>query len=352
RLGWDRENAFQLWILVLFALNYWGAFVALRGWRTGPVVAACGAFIYAFGIHQIGHLSHVQVFPRFMLPIALMAWWRVLEGGRARWWYLTALATAYQFWCGIYLGFILTYGLLVLTVAHLVVHRGGPWLRHLWEKGHLAHAVGALVLGALFLLPVMRPYIAIAERTGMRDFAEVADSVPRLVSLFSTDPAAENWRDLASQSQDTIPAWWQQTHFMGGVAWIGVLVALVMLVLQSTGPDRRRELIVLVLAWGASILLCLHIGNVYTYRAVYALPGFSALRSIDRFVLVQSFFFMLLLAQGLGRIQRPPWLAWTIVLLLPVGTVLDMRVAVDWTTRYDKHASRHAVDQVDRHIQE
>jgi len=31
RLGWDRENAFQLWILVLFALNYWGAFVALRG---------------------------------------------------------------------------------------------------------------------------------------------------------------------------------------------------------------------------------------------------------------------------------------------------------------------------------
>ncbi|MCB0787478.1 MAG: hypothetical protein KDC02_25075, partial [Flavobacteriales bacterium] len=107
RLGWDRENAFQLWILVLFALNYWGAFVALRGWRTGAVVAACAAFIYAFGIHQIGHLSHVQVFPRFMLPIALMAWWRVLEGGRTRWWYLTALATAYQFWCGIYLGFIL-----------------------------------------------------------------------------------------------------------------------------------------------------------------------------------------------------------------------------------------------------
>ncbi|HOP45016.1 MAG TPA: hypothetical protein PLA11_15955, partial [Flavobacteriales bacterium] len=316
------------------------------------MVAACAAFIYAFGIHQIGHLSHVQVFPRFMLPIALMAWWRVLEGGRARWWYLTALATAYQFWCGIYLGFILTYGLLVLTVAHLVVHRGGPWLRHLWEKGHLAHAVGALVLGALFLLPVMRPYIAIAERTGMRDFAEVADSVPRLVSLFSTDPAAENWRDLASQSQDTIPAWWQQTHFMGGVAWIGVLVALVLLALHRTATDRRRDLLVLLLAWALSILLCLHIGNVYTYRAVYALPGFSALRSIDRFVLVQSFFFMLLLAQGLGRIQRPPWLAWTIVLLLPVGTVLDMRVAVDWTTRYDKHASRHAVDQVDRHIQE
>ena len=352
RLGWDRENAFQLWILVLFALNYWGAFVALRGWRTGAVVAACAAFIYAFGIHQIGHLSHVQVFPRFMLPIALMAWWRVLEGGRARWWYLTALATAYQFWCGIYLGFILTYGLLVLTVAHLVVHRGGPWLQRLRNKRHLAFAIGALVLGALFLLPVMRPYIAIAERTGIRSFAEVAGSVPRPVSLFSTDPAAENWRDLASQSQDTIPAWWQQTHFMGGVAWIGVLVALVLLALHRTATDRRRDLLVLLLAWALSILLCLHIGNVYTYRAVYALPGFSALRSIDRFVLVQSFFFMLLLAQGLGRIQRPPWLAWTIVLLLPVGTVLDMRVAVDWTTRYDKHASRHAVDQVDRHIQE
>ncbi|MCB0787479.1 MAG: hypothetical protein KDC02_25080, partial [Flavobacteriales bacterium] len=236
--------------------------------------------------------------------------------------------------------------------AHLVVHRGGPWLQRLRNKRHLAFAIGALVLGALFLLPVMRPYIAIAERTGIRSFAEVAGSVPRPVSLFSTDPAAENWRDLASQSQDTIPAWWQQTHFMGGVAWIGVLVALVLLALHRTATDRRRDLLVLLLAWALSILLCLHIGNVYTYRAVYALPGFSALRSIDRFVLVQSFFFMLLLAQGLGRIQRPPWLAWTIVLLLPVGTVLDMRVAVDWTTRYDKHASRHAVDQVDRHIQE
>ncbi|MCB0780625.1 MAG: hypothetical protein KDC03_14080 [Flavobacteriales bacterium] len=352
RLGWDRESSFQLWILALFALNYWGAFMALRGWRTGAVVAACGAFIYAFGIHQIGHLNHVQVYPRFMLPIALLAWWRVLEGGRGLWWYVAALATAYQFWCGIYLGYILTYGLLVLTVAHVAVRRGGRWLHQLREKRSRLHALGASVLGALLLLPLMRPYLAIAERTGMRSFAEVAASVPRPVSLFFSDPAAENWRDLAWHSQYAFPEWWHQMHFMGGVAWAGVLVALVLLALHRTATDRRRDLLVLLLAWALSILLCLHIGNVFTYRAVYALPGFSALRAIDRFVLVQSFFFVLLLAQGMGRIRRPAWLAGALALVLPVATVLDLRVAVDWTTRYDKHASRHAIDQVDRYIQE
>ena len=83
-MGRSVHGAFQTWILALIALNFWAAFLAFRGFRYDVIIAAVGAFIFAFGIHQLGHLSHVQMLPRFMMPIALLAWWRVLQGVPAK----------------------------------------------------------------------------------------------------------------------------------------------------------------------------------------------------------------------------------------------------------------------------
>lgn len=345
-LGWNPESSFQLWILALFGLNFWCCFFALWKWSGSHIFAAIGAFIFAFGIHQMGHLNHVQVYPRFVMPIAFLGWWKVLEGRGVRWWYVSILAAVFQFWCGVYLGFILLYGLLVLSLAHFIVFRGkalvGLWRDRKW----LWHGLIALISGGALLAPLMLPYMTISSETGFRPFDEVANSVPRPISLFFADPAAVNWRDLAWHGQNAFPEWWHQMHFMGGVAWGGVLLALGILLLRRSHLDTRKHLAILLIAWALSILLCLHVGDLYTYRLVYALPGFSALRSIDRFVMVQSFFFALVLSYAFGLLRGPRPIMLSIGTLLAGATVLDHKISVDWTKRFNKYESRQSIDLI------
>lgn len=206
------------------------------------------------------------------------------------------------------------------------------------------------MLSALVIAPIMLPYIRISSITGMRTYAEVENSVPRPISLFFSDPAAENWRDLAWHSQYAFPEWWHHMHFMGAVAWLGVVSALGILIARRTALNRRRTVLVLFLSWFLSVILCMQIDGIHIYKVIYAIPGFSALRSIDRFIFVQSFFFILLLAASVGSVKRPLWLLLAIDLCLPFITMLDHRIAFDWTKRFNKYDSIEAVSFVRRSI--
>ncbi|MBK6776961.1 MAG: hypothetical protein IPG74_14365 [Flavobacteriales bacterium] len=72
------------WILALFSLNYICCFIALFLWSKRSTLAACGAFVFAFGIYMIGHLEHAQVFPEIhgtdgVLVVLAMARFRACQ---------------------------------------------------------------------------------------------------------------------------------------------------------------------------------------------------------------------------------------------------------------------------------
>ncbi|MCB0795662.1 MAG: hypothetical protein KDB88_13080 [Flavobacteriales bacterium] len=351
-MGRSVHGAFQTWILALIALNFWAAFLAFRGFRYDVIIAAVGAFIFAFGIHQLGHLSHVQMLPRFMMPIALLAWWRVLQGVPAKWWFLTVLAVVYQFWCGMYLGFILCYGLVVLTVAHALVQRRFSWLKELMNTKRALTTIGAIGVGGILLLPLASPYLYTADQFGPRTMVEVWESIPRPISYFTSDPAAISWRDLSWHAHAEGPTFWLHAHFMGAVIWVGVFIGAILLLRRSSFAKEEHRPLVWLVALALSVLLCIRIGDFTTYGLVHGLPGFSALRSIDRFVQMQALFFILIMMGPMERLfQRDRVRTW-LSLALPLLVVLDHRIAPEWTARWNKEHSDMAVATVLRHMQE
>lgn len=349
-LGWSRESAFQLWILVLFALNYWCCLIALRAWTSETALAATGAFIFAFGIHQIGHLYHAQVFPRFMVPLAFFAFWHWLSKGGVVALGLAILAVVYQFYCGIYLGFMLAYALTMLAIGHVIAHRGGgAWARFREPKRLLAWA-GSLIAGLLLLLPLMLPYMEVSRSLGMREFHEVEASLPRPVSYFFTHPAAISWQDLSHHSRFTFPEWWHHFHFVGALPWAALAAILITLLLRRAPLSQRRTLAAVSIAFALSMILWLNFGGFTLYRIVYKLPGFSALRSLDRIINIQVMFFAILFVLGAGLFIRRRVAAWSLALLLPCVAALENQVDVGWTKRFDKHEARKRVDHVARHL--
>lgn len=348
--GFSREGAFQLWLVSLFALNYWCCLIALRKWSGNLVLAACAAYIFAFGIYNIGQINNVQVLPRFMAPLAFLFLWNHLRSGSWKWLLLAILAVVYQFYCGIYIGFILVYALFFLFIGHLIAYRTPSYLRH-FRNWRFAAGWGVLAaFGVLLLLPMMLHYLAVPTDMGTRNFSDILASVPRPTSYFFTHPAALSWRLLSHIGVDAFPQWWSHFHFIGAVPWAAVLVVPFLLLSKRTPASVRNELIAVGSALALSTLFCLNMAGFSLYKLVFMLPGFSVLRAVDRFINVQVLFFLVLFVSVLRPLFKRRRAAWALSILLPMLVVQDNRWDVEQTKRFDKLESRRMVEEVERRM--
>lgn len=348
--GSSRSSAFQSWILSMFLLNYVVCFLVLWRWTGLAVVAACGAYVFAFGIQNIGHLHHAQVFPRFMVPVAFFHCLRWLETSRPRHLFLLLGSVVFQFYCGMYLGFMLCYALFFLLVAH-AVFQGRTIARSIVrDRRTLALSVAALLIAGLALMPLAGPYWEASRALPTRAFAEVRNSVPRLASYFFTHPAALNWQGLSGHSKSAFEEWWHHFHFMGGVPWCALLIGILLPQRFWPGAQDRRVMLVLALGWGLSTVFCLRIGDHTLWKLVHQVPGFNALRSIDRIMNVQAMFVVMMMVWVFARIPRRTAVGLALAALLPLATVLDQRLDVSALKYFDKYAADHAVREVERQM--
>ncbi|HQW41024.1 MAG TPA: hypothetical protein PK149_07665 [Flavobacteriales bacterium] len=345
-VGYNRESAFQFWVLAVFALNYLCCYIALVLWSKRSALAAAGAFVFAFGIHMIGHLEHAQVFPKFMVPMAFWFCWQWLRSGKVRHFLFTGLAVVYQFYCGIYLGFMLCYALLFLVAGYLLVNRTimGRIRNPNWSV--IRSSAGVLVLSAGLLLPLMLPYMEVANSLGTRTFDEVKATIPRPVSYFFTHPAAMSWRSLSGHSQFAFDEWWSHFHFMGAVPWLAIFLLPGVAWRANVEPAQRKGLLAIGIALVLSTVFCLRIGDFTLYKLIYKLPGFSAMRAIDRIVTVQAMYFALLTTLVFSLVGKRPWQKALIGLCIPLMIVVDNKVEVDELKRFNKYAARKLVDRI------
>ncbi|HQV52453.1 MAG: hypothetical protein IPI00_09775 [Flavobacteriales bacterium] len=345
-IGYNRESAFQFWILTLFALNYLCCFLALWAWAKRPLLAAGGAFIFAFGIYMIGHMEHAQMFPKFMIPIAFLLCWKWLNTGRLLHVSLLAIAVVYQFYCGIYLGFMLCYGLFFLVLAYVLFNfkrawqeRGRSWRPYL---GFVTIIVG----GALLLIPLMQPYLEISAIAEPRDFNALISTVPRPASYFFTHPAALSWRSLSEHAAYSFDDWWCHFHFMGALPWIAVLLIPVVLWKYRERAQNAQLVAIVGSAMFLSIIFCLRIGDFTLYSLIFALPGFSAMRSIDRVVHVQAFYFALITVLVFAQFGKKEWSRMLIGLTIVLLIVLENKLDMTKLRSFNKYDAQGMVDRI------
>ncbi|MBS1570492.1 MAG: hypothetical protein JST45_13775 [Bacteroidetes bacterium] len=349
-LGFTREGAFQGWILVLFALNYWCCLLALRKWAGNTALAACAAYIFAFGIYNIGQVNNLQVLPRFMVPLAFLFFWNHLRSGAWKWLLLAILAVVYQFYCGMYIGFILVYALFFLFIGSLIAYRTPSYLGYFRNWRFMAGWGGVAAVGILLMLPMMLHYLAVPKDLGTRNFSDILASVPRPTSYFFTHPAALSWRSLSHIGVNAFPQWWSHFHFIGAVPWAAALAVPFLLFSKRVSTNDRRLLTAIGSALLISSVFCLNIAGFSLYKLVFMLPGFSVLRAVDRFVNVQVVFFLILFVAVLNVFSRNRKAAWALSLLLPVLVVQDNRWDVDKISRFDKFDSQRMVEATERRI--
>jgi hypothetical protein len=392
-VGLDRETAFQCWFLTLFVLNYCAALWVLRRWQTSWSGAAAGAYLFAFGLPLVMQLGHVQLIPRFPVPLAAHFGVRLCRSGRAREALGLGAMMVWQCYATIYVGYFLILFLAVFLSIYAVlywrtelaaaVRRVGweallpPLLLLTWAYASLPqHPRGAAVLAAAGLLyggwryrdlvsriwgeggwrrlcshfavlggcclalsPLLRPYLEMSRERGGRSPLEILCMTPQPNSWLNPPACSLCWGRWHS---DLEPVFFPGEHIL----FLGVLPSC-MLVLALVGAASRLTLASRQLAGAAALafvvlfLFTLNVRGYCLYSRLIFLPGVSAIRAVTRIVLVLMFPAALVVACGIAVLQQ--WIvrkrtavqsavvAVALVALVVVDQAVDAGFAGRWT---------------------
>jgi hypothetical protein len=291
-LGLNRETVFQLWAVTIFGLNYWITFLVLKKRKLHPAGAVAGAYLFTFGALMAARMMHIQLAPRFMIPIAFGAAARFLETGHAKYLHYLLIACAGQIYLGIYTGYFLISSLLPFCLVLVFVRKQWQGVANFTTRVGSRPAYrrtleyGASLVGfVLVLLPVAIPYHQTQQEIGRRTWEEVATMLPRWQSYLHA-PASFLWGKLLRLG-DQLPMAGEHVLFFGLLPYLAILISL-FLVLRGKLDRSKTDLVLAMLAVLVGIgLLTLYVSGFSFYRLAWTyLPGAGGVRAVARIGLV------------------------------------------------------------------
>ncbi|HXI30853.1 MAG TPA: glycosyltransferase family 39 protein [Vicinamibacterales bacterium] len=159
---------YNLVFLSGFALSGVGVALLVRR-LTGSVGAAVlSGIVFAFPPYRIDHYAHLQLQQTQFIPLAMLAFHRLLDTNRLRDGVWLGVCVACQMLSCVYYGLFLIPYMAVVCGAMLAARRELP------RQRLIALALAAVIVGAV-MVPVGRAYVAARAVVGERGRAEVAD---------------------------------------------------------------------------------------------------------------------------------------------------------------------------------
>jgi hypothetical protein len=297
--GLSQESALQGWFLIPFALNYWSCVWAVRRLGYGPVAAAAGAYLFAFGLPlATAQTGHAQLGPRFLVPPALVLGWEWAWSPSARRFGWLAACVVGQAYLTLYVAYFLGLVLLLQWAAvGLLYRRSLPWAdivtpgRRAWAGRLLVVAVAGAAL-----LPLVIPYVLAGHEHGHYPLQTIRDFCP-------TPWAWATPADLAWH-RDWMPASPAGTLYPVEKQLFPGLVPVAALLAAALPTARRPVAAVAAVTVLLAVALTTRVGGYAVYDLLLYLPGVSGMRVVSRVALVLMFPMAVLVAALTAELTR------------------------------------------------
>jgi hypothetical protein len=254
----------------------------ITGSTGGAVVAG---LVFAFAPYRRDHLQHLELQWPLWMPLALWAWHRALDGGRARDALLSAVFVLLQLLSSIYYGMFLAIAMAVICPLTLV------WRRRRIGRHMLGGLFAGSVLVALAAAAYQRPYALARELVGERDPAETVRYSADVSSYLAATPDNVLYGALTESLGSN------EKRLFPGITPIALsIVALV----PPVPPVALIYGAAMAVAWDASLGPS---GQVDPLLRSW-LPAFRVVRAPARFAIIVLLGMSVLTAFGLARIAR------------------------------------------------
>ncbi|MEB3294966.1 MAG: hypothetical protein VKJ24_17555 [Synechococcales bacterium] len=290
RLGLQPDFAFVGWLMAVSSLNFAAMVYVLQRWQVQPLLAGLGGFLFAFPVTRMARISHIQLFPHCMTPLALWVAWDFLQQPRRRSFSLLLLLIYWQMASGIYLGWLLGLSLLVLTGVAI-----GLWaesrlrLRQFIQK-NIAFLGVTLTLWGWAVYVFLLPYLKMKRVLGGRSYRSLSGTIPRLQSWLSVPPQGHLWSKGLRPFLHNLPSVHEHFLFLGfGLA--GLMAGVIWYrYCRSTWMPMVRYKIMIGFAIAAGVMMALALifpARISLWWLVYHIvPGTSVIRAVGRIGLI------------------------------------------------------------------
>lgn len=355
-LGADRELAFQLWYILMGILSFSACYLLLNWLFRNPYASVLGALIFSISIALECQMTHAQVFPRFPIPLAI--WMSLMFCARLdpRYFFLALMLLVYQFYCGMYLGFMLLVPL-GITLLIVCIAKWSVLKNRLTDIRWIIAMLSSLAISSALIYPLVQKYTARSEQLIAHEYAYVLDTVPTIHSFMRSKAGSLFWQSLTSGSLPYRDPW-DHELFPGGVAILSFVASLFIIILRPWLKKRfdihlDMRFLILFLAGVITFLLFFRAGSSSLYQLVFHLPGFHSIRAVTRVINVQLLFFALATAFVTHLIfERNRRCVIPIFMLLCVLIIADNHVPGEHGYRTDKTLSVTRINLVAEQIRE
>ncbi len=349
-LGFNRESAYQCWLISAYLLNFfvcaWVCF-KLSGNKTASIV---GAYIFAFGTSILDQSNHTQMTARY--PIALAFYFLILflRQQRHRWFLLFLGSMLLLFLNSIYLGFLLSLGLVPFGIGYLLVYRKELSFRAFFRPKQLL-LCGIYLLGfGLLMHAYFLPYI---KHSALGNFSpnreDVFESLPRLTSYLMTSKEAASWQSLWTHP-DGLKNFYNHFLFPGGMVMLSMLLLVVVsfwrrfFTKSPVSAPQLKLARLFLFSFVCLLLLTVRSRYLMLYKYVYPIPGFGVMRDLCRVVNIEFFLYALIAAlfsaYFLSKITKT-WVRMVISSLLLFLLFFDLHYDYEMAGTYSKAETQH-----------
>ena len=334
-VGLDQYQSFALWVVLGYFATYAAAYVVLRKFSLGPLLAGAFAFAFAFSLPAMTQIGHAQLAWRVGVPFCFWFMLRFAEDGAPRHLFGFLIALAFQTLINVYLGVFTAMTCALLLAACFVAGDGiAPrawWGRLRSTAGRFRRMSGADVawgagaFASLIVLGLVMGFHAhVASIYGLgRDWASISPMVARPQSYLMSD-FLSYWEPV-SRLLPPVPARGEHQIFLGIPLTLLAVLALVFTVIRWREADGRRRAFALCVLF--SLLLFTGLGRYSLYWFAAQLPGVDSIRAVTRYMVVLAFPIAVLVALFLAdfaRHRRAAWLAPTLAALVLAWMAFDL----------------------------
>lgn len=333
-LGADPFMAFQWWYLLLTIGNFVACYAFLNYLFRNPYAAALGAFVFAFSLVLQTQLTHAQTYPRMFIPLALWMLLLYKDELRAKYLFWATLFLVWQFYAGIYLGFLLSipFGLLFFLI---LFQERKSFKERIRERKWLLYSFGAVLVNFALLLNLMIPYYVRSRTNAGMPYYDIVGTLPTIRSFFCSKSGTLFWDGLTNVTK-FFGEHWDHQLFPGLLTLLAVgffFLALLFLRKRIQLPEHLRSLWLLGTVGVLTCLLVFRINEYSLYYFIYHIPGFSSMRALGRVINVELLFFALATAFAVFMLNRK-WPKYTKVGFVLILALLSVDNYLHWKSSY------------------
>jgi hypothetical protein len=291
--GASRESAFQLWAINIFTLNYFFTWLVLKRQDFHAIGAIVGAYIFTFPMIMAAQIIHIQLAPRFMVPVAFWMAYRFLQCGKPKHLCLFFVACAYQIYLDIYIGYFLILCLAPFCLTLFLYRKQWIDIRSFITNGgtgillrRSAEYVGSCIGFVLVLLPLAIPYYGAQQEMGRRNWEVVLQMLPRWQSYLYA-PGSIVWGKILHIGDDFLPYRWEHQLFFGLFPFSSILLFLYLYLKGKMPFQARLPGLAMMTVFITLVVLTFYYRGFSLYRYVWAyFPGAGGIRGVTRIALV------------------------------------------------------------------